>query len=175
MSQLVDSFSPARPINTPTRQPSLPRTKMIRPNNVGPINLPRNATPVVVKPALRKQETRANAGPRSIRATSATKSKKVTTKAYQLIRIPIFIVVALSVSFLLQSIILGGVAIALYATYAFVKRISSKVSFQLSIVAIIGIVALVALGNDAQLVSNFTIYTLLLIIIGTISLAWDTN
>lgn len=196
MSQLVDPFSPTQP--TKMRSPlSSPygskwiqkpepffidlRTKRKQSAPGSSINaniegvVPRSRVTTTVKPPSqpRRQQTQAlNELPR---VTTVRRSHPVRSGIITAVRIPLLIVLTVVFSFLMQSIILGSITIGIYAIYAIVKRVSSKTSFQLAVVSLIGIIALSGIGTNAQLVSNFTIYTYLLIIIGTVSLTWDSN
>lgn len=171
MRQIVDPFSPVRPVSLRAKQPV--RHRVIQRSKF-------NHTSPVVRDIPEQNVSSHNPFLPTKNFRQATKTiepantgNRAMARANAILHIPVFIVFALAFSYLLQSLFTGSIAVGVYAIFVFVRRVPSKVSFQLSIIALLGIVALLGLGTDAQLVSNYAIYTLLLIIIGTVSLTWE--
>jgi len=72
-------------------------------------------------------------------------------------------------------LVVGELLVAVYAVYAFVRRLKSRTTFMLVLVSLATIMVLHATGRDAALASNFAVYSLLLAFIGIISLAREVR
>jgi hypothetical protein len=82
---------------------------------------------------------------------------------------PLAILVCLSASFVVQSLPLGVVAIALYAAIAWIRHLPSRVSFVMAFLALLTVVVLLVVRQNVDLAGNFATYTFLLLVVGVIS------
>jgi hypothetical protein len=76
---------------------------------------------------------------------------------------------------LIQSLTIGEIVITLYGIYAVLRHISSRVTYSLALIMLIGILILYAAKNTGILTANFAIYSFLLMVIGTISLVQESH
>lgn len=83
---------------------------------------------------------------------------------------PAAFIAIITAGFLLQSVIIGEVLLSAYAVYAFVRRVPSRTTFALALLAFLGIVAILMLRGTTQLAINFAVYAFLLLTIGTATL-----
>jgi len=74
--------------------------------------------------------------------------------------------------FFVQTLVIGQVAIAVYAVAAFVLKIPSRTTFLLAVLAFI-IVLIAQARHQSQLASVFAIYAFLLLAVGAVTLALE--
>ena len=83
--------------------------------------------------------------------------------------------VAAPLGVLAQSLVIGEVLIVVYAIFAFVRRVPSRTTFLLALMSLVLIVVLLTMKPESRLAQNFAVYTFLLLVIGTISLAIEVR
>ena len=91
------------------------------------------------------------------------------------LRILLLTVAVLAAGMLVQVQATGEALIVIYAVYALIRQVASRTTFMLVLVSLATIMLLHVLGKDAQLASNFAVYSLLLSFIGVISLAYEVR
>lgn len=77
---------------------------------------------------------------------------------------------SMAVGLLVQSLVLGEIAIALYAIFALLRRVESRTTFMLALFSLLSIVLLLIVRPNGQLANNFAVYTFLLLVVGTVTL-----
>ncbi len=85
-----------------------------------------------------------------------------------------FILGAIGLGFLVRSPTIGQVAILVYAVACIIYKIESRTSYILAFMSLV-VVIISSLRSDTVLASAFAIYTFLLLVIGTISLAREAR
>lgn len=192
MRQLVDSFSPVRPANSrkalnaqygaqwlrPSRDEPIPTVRAQHPH--APVKAQQIPYAQLIRPHLMPpslQHKRIQNKAQKLRPYQVAPMQKTRTKPKGLflrvinkLQLPAVIMGAVVLGLLMQSLAFGEIAICAYAILAFSIHISSRTTFQLAFIALVGIVVLSAIGKDSNLSTNFAIYTFLLILVGTISL-----
>lgn len=84
-----------------------------------------------------------------------------------------FMLVAIMVGLLAQSLVFGELAIGVYAIFALTRRVTSQATFLLALIALLGIVLLVSINANSVMANNFAVYAFLLLTVGTISLGLE--
>ena len=151
---------------TVTNEQLIPYAKLIRPHTI-PRNLLRqtsNTWPTLDKPSKLRSYQQVPA------QASSTKKRRLASLIVKTLLIPLAIIAAVIIGMFMQTLVFGEVAVCLYAIFALVLRISSRTTFQLAFITLIGILLLSATGKNDVLANNFAVYTFLLIVIGTLSL-----
>ena len=93
----------------------------------------------------------------------------------QKLQIPLIVVSAICIGLAIPLLIFGEIAIAAYAVIALVRRIPSRTSFLLALIALGAVVVLLLLQGQGSLSQNFAVYAFLLLTVGTISLALEVR
>lgn len=156
-----------QPTHVSPKAPTLPYAKIIRPH--------------VVPLALRSAHTTQNANHQQMSelrpyqhlptAKSDTARKRsVLFRALRIVQFPLIIIAAVIVGLFMQTLVFGEIAIGIYAILALLLRFSSRTTFQLAFITLIGIVLLSVIGKDVTLATNFAVYTFLLLGVGTVLL-----
>jgi hypothetical protein len=89
------------------------------------------------------------------------------------LHIPLILISAVGVGLFLQSQTSGEVIIAIYAVYAVIKHVSSRITFILALVALISVALLSAVQADSTMTDNFAVYAFLLLVVGTICMGLE--
>lgn len=197
--QRVDPFIPVSKFEKPRRQPlaglvnNVPherppqrlRTNMASVDGLvhpSPSRLIKSRSPRVIRERTAPTHREAFAAPIQKRldhhaqiqqrSNSSTKSEKITRphgflKKLQTPAILLGIVIA---GLLLQSGIVGMLFIAVYAIIVFTQHLESRVSFGLAFCALVTVVLLVLFKNGSPLITNFSLYAFVLLVVGAITL-----
>lgn len=71
---------------------------------------------------------------------------------------------------IINSLVVGVAAISIYAIFAIWKRLASRQTFMLALIAFVATVLLLSLqGGESGLAANFVVYIYLLMIVGVIT------
>jgi hypothetical protein len=74
-----------------------------------------------------------------------------------------------------QSLVLGQVAIVIYAIVAIVRRINSRTTFAFALLILTSVVIMLAINRTNVLAGHFAIYAFLLLLIGTVSMGLELS
>jgi hypothetical protein len=105
------------------------------------------------------------------RVTSVSRNKKLINS----LQLPLIILASVIVGYLIQSLLFGEIAIAIYAVGALAFKVASKTTYILAMLSLLAIVALEISNPGGTLAQNFAVYTFLLLIIGTVSLGREVR
>jgi len=151
--------------------PLIPYAKLIRPHvvphSLRPINANTHASNVQ-KSKLRPYQHVPAHNKTSIR------KRNIFSKLFKLAQFPLLILGAVIVGLSMQSLVLGEIAICIYTIIALVLRLPSRLTFQLAFISLLGILVLNIIGKDSTLITNFAVYSFLLLGVGAISLFRET-
>lgn len=85
-------------------------------------------------------------------------------------------IAAIGTGLAIQVLLLGEIIIGLYAVYAIVMHVPSRITFIMALITLIGVVILqIIQGSNSNLGNNFAVYTFLLLVVGTISLGFEVR
>lgn len=80
------------------------------------------------------------------------------------------------VGLFISTLVFGELVIAAYAVFALIKRVPSRTTFMLALIALGSVVLLLVIrGGETGLSDNFAVYTFLLLVVGTICLGRETH
>lgn len=86
------------------------------------------------------------------------------------------VIVAAFIGLLASNLIFGIVIIAVYALLTMVRRLSSRGSYILALIALVAsIAALLARGGSNSLSDNFAVYSFLLLCVGTLNQGYEAK
>jgi hypothetical protein len=88
---------------------------------------------------------------------------------------PLLIVACMLTGFFFQDLWFGVIAIGLYGIGTFVFHINSRITFTLSFISLVSVIALLLIKQNVALASNFATYTFLLLVIGVIALSFEAK
>jgi hypothetical protein len=89
---------------------------------------------------------------------------------WQKIQLPLILFVGTLSGFLIQTMIFGMLAIAVYGVYAVIAKVPSRTTFMLAALSVGAVTILLLVKPDAELAGNFSTYTFLLLVIGVFTL-----
>jgi hypothetical protein len=140
---------------------------------------PRPIVPSAPKPAPPRAAVSGKRLPRRLQVRPLFRDLHRTLLArhrlLQKFQLPLFIVGAVLVGLLVQSLVFGEIVIGFYAAWALVRRIASRTTFMLALIALVGIVVVLLLQGESSLSNNFAVYAFLLLTIGTVSLGLEVR
>lgn len=163
---LSESVQPQRS-HTRQKTSTIPYAKLIRPHVVPKAFKTSQANKRL--PYEPSQSLRPYQQVPSVKSTK-TRKRSAISKVLRIVQFPFIVIVAVIVGLLMQTLIFGEIAIGIYAVLALLLRFSSRTTFQLAFITLIGILLLSAIGKDITLATNFAVYTFLLLGVGTILL-----
>lgn len=114
----------------------------------------------------------------SVESTAAAvpKPAKRVKRVLRIARVPFLIAAAISFVLLAQALVVGEVAIALYALFAIVRHITSRTTFLLALASFVVIILSLGLeGGDSTVSDNFAVYAFLLLVVGTVLLGLEAR
>lgn len=165
--QRVDPFIPV----TPRGRPPVPASPQpyISPRQASPrqqpVHRPQTAPTTPPASSAKHQHMRTAAKPKEPRS-----KKSLLATLWQ----ALFLLGALSLGLVVRSVVVGQIAVLVYAVLVFVYKIESRTTFILGLAAL-GVVLVSSLRGDSVLATAFAIYAFLLLAIGTISLAREVR
>lgn len=156
---------PAQPQHTHVnpKAPTIPYAKLIRPHVVPLAHTTQNANHQHTS-KLRPYQHLPTA------KSDTARKRSVLFRALRIVQFPLIIIAAVIVGLFMQTLVFGEIEIGIYAILALVLRFSSRTTFQLAFITLIGIVLLSVIGKDVTLATNFAVYTFLLLGVGTVLL-----
>jgi hypothetical protein len=84
------------------------------------------------------------------------------------------IIGAACVGIAVKSLTLGEIAIGVYFVYVLIKKVPSRNTFILALIALAGIVVLQIInGSESSIADNFAVYAYLLLVVGTVSMGLE--
>lgn len=86
----------------------------------------------------------------------------------------VIIIVAVGLGLSIRSLIVGQIAIAVYAVLALVFRVSSRTTFLLAVLSL-GVVLVSTVRSDSGLAGTFAAHAFLLLVVGTVCLAREVR
>lgn len=89
---------------------------------------------------------------------------------WQKMQLPLIVFGGTLAGFLIQATAFGMILIALYGIYAFITRVPSRTTFILAALSVGTVACLLLIKPDPELVTSFSTYTFLLLVIGVIAL-----
>lgn len=186
--QRVDPFIPAsprradsvRPLSAP-RRPQLVKYRngvmdvFVRPQKAQKpavsVSAPVTSTAIQNTEQDPVQSQVATLPPRAAKSKPKSKHHRLR-KAFGFAGLAVVVLVAGAV---VQTLVLGEILIGIYAVYALWRRVASRTTFMLALVALVSIVVLRAIGKDSLLAANFAVYALLLAFVGVLTLAREAR
>lgn len=154
----IDGFKPA---GYPPRR-SMYDQRLRRPHAVA-----RDTDPAIIaRPQHAPVKTPAAAPPTASEKAPESRLKRLGRR----LELPLFLLAAVAVGLLVQSLIFGEVLIVAYAIYALVRRVASRTTFLLAMLTIACIVLLLVVRTNNTLATHFAVYAFLLLAVGTITL-----
>jgi hypothetical protein len=92
----------------------------------------------------------------------------------QKVQAAVLLLGAIGIGVLIQSLTLGELIVGAYAVYALVRRVESRITFSLALIALACILLLIVTKGSNNIMSEyFTIYTFFLLATGVISLGLE--
>ena len=104
-----------------------------------------------------------------------TSKPKKPRRILHLVQLPLFLLTIIAAGLLVQSAIVGEVALVAYAIFAIVRRVPSRTTFLLALLSLVAIVVLLVIKPSNALAANFAVYTFLLLVAGVITLGRETR
>lgn len=89
---------------------------------------------------------------------------------WQKMQLPLILFAGTLSGFLIQTMALGMLVIAIYGIYAIIARVPSRTTFMLAALSVGAVTVLLLLKPNAELAGNFSTYTFLLLVIGVFTL-----
>jgi hypothetical protein len=89
---------------------------------------------------------------------------------WQKMQLPLIVFAGTLAGFLIQTSAFGMMIIALYGVYAVITGVPSRTTFILAALSVGTVACLLLIKPDPELVTNFSTYTFLLLVIGVIAL-----
>lgn len=90
-------------------------------------------------------------------------------------QLPVLAALAIVLGLSSQFLIFGELAIGIYAVMALARRVSSRTTFTLAMLSLVGIMVSSFVRGSSTQTNNFAVYTFLLMVVGTISLVLEVN
>lgn len=94
-------------------------------------------------------------------------------KRFSWLAMPLLALAGMAAGFLVQSLLVGQIMLALYALYALWRRVPSRTTFTLGMLTFVATVLFFAVRQNGQQAQNYAIYTFWLVVIGTISMIFE--
>ena len=91
------------------------------------------------------------------------------------LKLLLIIIAALSVGELAQAPAFGEAAIAIYAVIALVYRVSSRITFLLSLLTLATVILLYTISSASTIAPTFATYTFMFVVIGVICLGQEVS
>lgn len=101
--------------------------------------------------------------------------KKHVSRASQIFQAIVIIILANALGLGISSLVIGEIAIGIYAIIAWLFKISSRTSFGIALFAFAMIILLQIIRPESELSSNFAVYTFLLLAVGTVSVCFEVR
>lgn len=177
--QLVDPFIPATPRKQPPTKPLPPKPAHRQPvqRPVDGFTRPQSAAPAFVHPRTQTSPTAPPPRPTQTRPHQARPQPKQVSKkpsrkrkTLNFVGQVLFVVGAMVLGLLAQSVIIGQVAVLIYGVCAVLFRIASRTTFLLALMSL-GVVVIAIVRSQTALASAFAVYVFLLLGVGTLTLA----
>ncbi len=93
----------------------------------------------------------------------------------QRMQLAMLVVGGLAGGLVVQNMAIGGGLAAVYGIVALIKRIPSRTTFMLATLSLGAVCLLLLFKPDGQLISNFSSYTFIFLIIGVVTLARESR
>lgn len=162
--------SGSEPLAAKTPVPVNP-DRPLRPMRTMDISVAPHTRHRVVQP--RPSVTQQNSQTEAASIVSSPRRKKASRRRHWpklTMQLILFIVLAGAAGFLLQSVTAGESIIAVYALYAIIRHVESRITFILALIALVSTALLSTFNGDSTLANNFAVYAFLLLVVGTISM-----
>jgi hypothetical protein len=104
---------------------------------------------------------------------AATKSR--AKRLLSALQVPGIILASVLVGYFMQSLVYGEIAVAVYAVIALLFKVASRTTFMLALMSLFVIIITVIANPGGTLSTNFAVYTFLLLVVGTLSLAREVR
>lgn len=130
----------------------------------GSVPQPRTSGPAVISPS---PPPAAKPAPRRVAFQAPPRKRR--RRWWRALLFPLVVLFCMSASLLVQSQAIGGAAILVYGIVAWFKRIPSRSTFVMGFMSLVAVILLLTVRQNVQLAANFSTYTFLLLVVGTVS------
>lgn len=110
------------------------------------------------------------AGVQPQRAVAVAPQAKTKRSRLRWLLMPLYAILAMAGGLLVQSLIVGQILLAVYALFAWVRKVPSGTTFLIALITFGATVLFFTLHQNGQQAQNFAVYTFWIVVIGTISM-----